>query len=66
MYYAAGHLNPIGILGDSFVVEGLSQMFATIISKSLSNSGLPENTLAYLSRHGIADQVHCWYKNFIC
>ena len=58
MYYTAGYFNPLGTLGDSFIIEGLSQLFATMISNSLENTGLPENTLTYLSRHGEADQAH--------
>jgi pyrroloquinoline quinone (PQQ) biosynthesis protein C len=59
MYYVAGVDNPIGILGDSYVIEGLSQLFATQLAGSMKDHlGLGDDAVTYLERHGQADQAH--------
>jgi heme oxygenase len=59
MYYIAGHGNPIGILGDTYVIEGLSQLFATHLAGSMKSSlGIPDDAVSYLAKHGEADQGH--------
>jgi pyrroloquinoline quinone (PQQ) biosynthesis protein C len=58
MYYIASNHNPIGILGDSYVIEGLSQLYATILAQNLEKMALPKDAVTYLARHGEADQAH--------
>ncbi|KTD47905.1 hypothetical protein Lqui_2169 [Legionella quinlivanii] len=59
LYYIAYIGNPMSILADSFVIEGLSQLFASQASEILqSELSLPDEALTYLARHGIADQGH--------
>ena len=59
LYYTAGVDNPIGVLGDSFVVEGLSQSFASRVADTMKDRlGIPDEAVTYLARHGIADQRH--------
>jgi heme oxygenase len=59
MYYAAGVDNPVGILGDSYVIEGLSQLFASTVARNLQRGlGLEDKSVVYLARHGEADQSH--------
>lgn len=59
MYYVAGTRNPVAILGDSFVIEGLSQLFATQVAETMRKSGgLADTAVSYLARHGKADQGH--------
>lgn len=59
MYYVAGVHNPIAILADSYVIEGLSQLFAAQLANSMKTRlSLPDNAVTYLARHGVADQAH--------
>jgi pyrroloquinoline quinone (PQQ) biosynthesis protein C len=59
MYYTAGIDNPIGLLGDSYVVEGLSQLFASQVAGTMKELlGIPDAAVTYLARHGTADQGH--------
>lgn len=59
MYYVASVHNPIAILADSFVIEGLSQLFATQLAGAIQSvASIPDEALTYLARHGIADQSH--------
>lgn len=59
MHYVAGSANPLGILSDSFVIEGLSQRFATELAGNIQLAcGLSDSELTYLARHGAADQAH--------
>jgi pyrroloquinoline quinone (PQQ) biosynthesis protein C len=59
MYYIAGVDNPIGILGDSYVVEGLSQLFASQVAGTMKDLlGIQDEAVTYLDRHGKADQGH--------
>ena len=59
MYYVAGVDNPVAILADSYVIEGLSQLFAAQLANSMKCLlNVPDNALTYLVRHGIADQAH--------
>jgi long-chain acyl-CoA synthetase len=59
MYYTAGHENPMGILGDTYVIEGLSQLFATQLAGNIKGMlGVPDSAVTYLARHGAADQGH--------
>jgi hypothetical protein len=59
MYYTAGVDNPIGILGDSYVVEGLSQLFASQVAGTMKDLlGIQDEAVTYLDRHGKADQGH--------
>ena len=58
MYYIAGHGNPVGTLGDTYVIEGLSQLFASGLANNLKDSlGIP-GAVSYLAKHGEADQGH--------
>ena len=55
MYYIAGHENPMGTIGDTYVIEGLSQMFATQLAGNIKGMlGVPDSALAA----GAADQGH--------
>jgi len=59
MYYTAGYENPMGILGDSYVIEGLSQLFATRVAKSMKQAlGLTDKAVEYLAHHGELDESH--------
>ena len=59
MYCTAGIDNPIGLLGDSYVVEGLSQLFASRVAGTMKDLlGIPDEAVTYLARHGTADQGH--------
>jgi len=59
MYYIAGIDNPLGILGDSYVVEGLSQSFASQVAGTVKDLlGIGDEAVTYLDRHGKADQAH--------
>ena len=59
MYYTAGHENPMGILGDPYVIEGLSQLFATNVAGNIKGIlGVPDSAVSYLAKHGAADQGH--------
>jgi long-chain acyl-CoA synthetase len=59
MYYIAGHDNPVGTIGDTYVIEGLSQMFATQLAGNIKGMlGVPETAVTYLAKHGAADQKH--------
>lgn len=59
MYYVAGVHNPVAILADSYVIEGLSQLFAAQLANSMKSAlNVPDNAVTYLARHGIADQAH--------
>lgn len=59
MYYVAGVHNPIAILADSYVIEGLSQLFAAQLANSMKTRlSVPDNAVTYLARHGVADQAH--------
>lgn len=59
MYYIAYIGNPISILADSFVIEGLSQLFATQVGEIFQTElALPDEAITYLARHGVADQGH--------
>jgi hypothetical protein len=59
MYYVAGTANPMGILGDTYVIEGLSQLFATQLAGTMKGSlGIPDGAVSYLAKHGEADQGH--------
>lgn len=59
MYYIAGHENPMGTIGDTYVIEGLSQMFATQLAGNIKGMlGVPDSAVTYLAKHGAADQGH--------
>ena len=59
MYYIAGHENPMGTIGDTYVIEGLSQMFASRLAGNIRGIlGVPETAVTYLAKHGAADQEH--------
>jgi pyrroloquinoline quinone (PQQ) biosynthesis protein C len=59
MYYIAGHENPMGTIGDTYVIEGLSQMFATQLAGNIKGLlGVPDSAVSYLAKHGAADQGH--------
>lgn len=59
MYYIAGHENPMGTIGDTYVIEGLSQLFATQLAGNIKGMlGLPDSAVSYLAKHGAADQEH--------
>lgn len=59
MYYIAGTANPMGILGDTYVIEGLSQLFATQLAGNMKGAlGIPDTAVSYLAKHGEADQGH--------
>ena len=59
MYYIAGHENPMGTIGDTYVIEGLSQMFASRLASNIRGMlGVPETAVTYLAKHGAADQEH--------
>ncbi len=59
MYYTAGHENPMGILGDTYVIEGLSQLFASNVAANIKGMlGVPDSAVSYLAKHGAADQEH--------
>lgn len=59
MYYIAGHENPMGTIGDTYVIEGLSQMFATQLAGNIKGMlGVPDSAVSYLAKHGAADQGH--------
>lgn len=59
MYYIAGHENPMGTIGDTYVIEGLSQMFATQLAGNIKGLlGVPDTAVSYLAKHGAADQGH--------
>ena len=59
MYYIAGHANPMGILGDTYVIEGLSQLFASQLAGTMKGAlGIPDTAVSYLAKHGEADQGH--------
>lgn len=58
MYYTAGHGNPVATLGDTYVIEGLSQLFASPLAGNLKDTlGIP-GAVSYLAKHGEADQGH--------
>jgi len=59
MFYIAGHENPMGTIGDTYVIEGLSQLFATQLARNLKGVlGVPDSAVSYLAKHGVADQGH--------
>jgi pyrroloquinoline quinone (PQQ) biosynthesis protein C len=59
MYYIAGHENPMGTIGDTYVIEGLSQLFATQLAGNIKGMlGVPDSAVSYLAKHGAADQAH--------
>jgi hypothetical protein len=59
MYYVAGHANPMGIIGDTYVIEGLSQLFASQLANTMMHAlDIPAAAVSYLSKHGEADQGH--------
>jgi pyrroloquinoline quinone (PQQ) biosynthesis protein C len=59
MYYIAGHENPMGTIGDTYVIEGLSQLFATQLAGNIKGLlGVPDSAVSYLAKHGAADQGH--------
>jgi heme oxygenase len=58
-YYVAGHGNPMGLLGDTYVIEGLSQLFASQLAGTMKGAmAIPDNAVSYLAKHGEADQGH--------
>jgi pyrroloquinoline quinone (PQQ) biosynthesis protein C len=59
MYYIAGHENPMGTLGDTYVIEGLSQLFATQLAGNIKGMlRVSDSAVSYLAKHGAADQGH--------
>lgn len=59
LYYVAGFYNPIAMLGDAYVIEGLSQLLATQAAETMQGKyGIPSTALTYLARHGHLDQGH--------
>lgn len=59
LYYVAGVHNPIAILADSYVIEGLSQLFASQLAGTMQEVlSIPDSAVTYLARHGVADQGH--------
>jgi pyrroloquinoline quinone (PQQ) biosynthesis protein C len=53
--------NSVAILGQAFVLEGLSQRFGTPMAQNLTeNSGIANisNAVSFLRGHGCADQEH--------
>ncbi len=59
MYYIAGHANPVATLGDTYVIEGLSQLFATQLAGTMKRTlEIPDSAVSYLAKHGEADQGH--------
>jgi pyrroloquinoline quinone (PQQ) biosynthesis protein C len=58
MYYVAAQENPIAILADTFVIEGLSQFVGAAASQSLKSSNFPKEAMTYLITHSELDQGH--------
>ena len=59
MYYTAAHGNPMATLGDTYVIEGLSQLFASQVAGTMKSScGISDDAVTYLAKHGEADQGH--------
>lgn len=59
MYYIAGVHNPVAVLADSYVIEGLSQLFASQLADAMKEMlSVSDQAVTYLARHGVADQGH--------
>ena len=59
MFYTAGHGNPMATLGDTYVIEGLSQLFASQVAGTMKSTlGISDDCVTYLAKHGEADQEH--------
>ena len=59
LHYVATYGNPIGLFGDTYVIEGLSHELATRLAKTMKHGlKIPDEAVTYLAKHGEADQGH--------
>jgi len=58
-YDLVARVNPVGLFGMVYVLEGTSVALASRAAETLGNSlGLPRSAFRYLSSHGSLDQEH--------